>query len=58
VTVSGPQDPTIAYRVHRGVLIGIVIILLLATGYLVIQLLPGVQEWVASAIETVHDVWS
>lgn len=43
--MPGPQDPTIAYLVYRGVLVGIVIILLLTTVYLVIQLLLGISEW-------------
>ncbi len=35
--MRGPQEPTIAYLVYRGLLIIIVSILLLATGYLITQ---------------------
>jgi hypothetical protein len=58
VTAPGSQDPTTAYLFHRGALIGIVIILLFATSYLAVQLLPGITEWVGSAIEGLHDEWS
>jgi hypothetical protein len=58
VTVPGPQDPTTAYLVHRGLLAGMVLSFLLATGYLIFHMLPDIQHWVASAIQSVHDEWN
>jgi hypothetical protein len=58
VTAPGPHDPTIAYLVHRGVLIGIVLAIALSTGYLVFRGAPDMQEWVISAIHTVRDEWT
>lgn len=54
----GPQDPTLAYLVHRGALIGIVIAIAISTGYLVFRGAPGMQEWVISAVQGVRDVWT
>jgi hypothetical protein len=58
VTAPGPQDPTIAYLVHRSALVGIVITIALSTGYLVFRGAPGIQEWVLSAVQGVRDAWT
>lgn len=58
MSAPGPQDPTIDYLVHRGALIGLVLVIVLCTGYLVFQVAPGLQQWVLSAIDAVHDEWT
>ena len=58
MTAPGPHDPTIAYLVHRGVLIVIVIVITISTGYLVFRGAPDIQEWVTSAIQAVRDEWT
>lgn len=58
MTAPGPHDPPIAYRVHRGVLIGIMLVIALSTGFLVFSGTPDIQTWVISAIQAVRDVWT
>lgn len=58
MTGRGPQEPTIAYLVHRAVLIGIVITIALSTSYVVFRGAPGLREWVSSAIQGVRNVWA
>ncbi len=58
MTAPGSDDPIIAYQVHRGALIVIVITMTLLTGYLVFHDAPGMREWVISAIEAVRDKWT
>lgn len=58
MTARGPQDPTIAYLVHRAALLGIVITIALSTGYLLFCGALDLQEWVISAIQGVRDVWT
>lgn len=58
MTAPGPQDPTIAYRAHRGVLIGIVLTITVSTGYLVFREAPVLQQWVTSTIQAMRDEWT
>ncbi|MGH3533132.1 MAG: hypothetical protein ACRDQG_00240 [Pseudonocardiaceae bacterium] len=58
MTAPGPQDPTITCLVHRGVLIGVVLTIMLSAGYLVFRGAPGLQLWVISAIQAVRDEWT
>jgi hypothetical protein len=58
VTASGPQELPIAYHVHRGLLIGIMLAFTFGTGYLVFRGLPDLQLWVLSAIQAVRDEWA
>ncbi|MBV8540370.1 MAG: hypothetical protein JO364_17090 [Pseudonocardiales bacterium] len=58
MTAPGPQDPTIAYLAHRGMLIVVVLTIALSTGYLVCRGLPDLRLWVTSAIAAVRDEWT
>jgi hypothetical protein len=58
VTGRGPQDPTVAYLVHRAALIGIVITVALSTSYLVFRGALDIRQWVITTIQGVRGVWT
>lgn len=58
MTAPGPQDPTIAYLVHRGAMIGIVLTNTFSIGCLVFRGAPDLQLWMISVIQAVRDEWT
>lgn len=58
MSTPGPDSPTVAYLVHRAGLIIVAITMAFLTGYLVVLIAPGVQQWVISAIHAVRDEWT
>lgn len=56
--MPGTQDPTIAYLVHRGVLVGVMLMILISFGYLLFQWAPEILEWVISSVQAVRNAFT
>lgn len=56
--MPGTHDPTIAYRVHRAALVGVMIMVLIGFGYLLLHWTPALVDWVSSAVHAVRDAFT
>lgn len=56
--MPGTQNPTTAYLVHRGALVGVMIMIVLGFGYLLLGWAPGIVEWVISSVSAVRDAFT
>ncbi|MGQ0778065.1 MAG: hypothetical protein ACT4NY_27250 [Pseudonocardiales bacterium] len=56
--MPGTSDPIVAYLVHRGVLVGIMVMVVISFGYLLFRWTPEIVDWVTSSIQTVQDAFT